>query len=364
MGNENFSPESSGSDQMGEPKGARKRSSIARPEGRPFPGRKPPLPVEVSSRAQTNQTDLKEEKAFDSVWKGPAVDDDFLWKLVRALGVLGVIVALILTISFWRMSKTTAPADESGPELASNTSYGQISNYAFHEINEALAELNAGKAAPALRRLQDLQEKDSTTPSLNYLVALAALEAGDFELADRQAVESISRKERVSEALALRAVLQTISPQKVFGDPRLRAQEILEQAIASDSADAVPMIGLARLLRSRGKSDEALKLLEAARNRLQPADSTIAVNISIELIKLQALSDEDLPSNTPSSQDVAEVVGAAYAAMRRGEFGQSAALLRLSREQLPDDLFNHILHDPAIFRFSDEPRLAEFFRNK
>lgn len=328
------------------------RRSVIRPTGKAFAARKA-LTAAPEAEAAEKVTVTGEETMAKIL---PSFDDRLLWKVIGTLAVAGVVLILALGVNFLRTPKES-PSESAG--LSEGVK--QTRDDVLAEINKAFAELNSAKPSAALKRLQDVQRRYPDTPSLSYLTALAALESGEFELAETESAKSIARHERVAEALALQAVLQTINPQKTLGDPRIRAEELLEKAIAADTANPMPMIGLARLMRARGKSEEAVKLLEGARDRLQPADSSIAVNISIELTKLQALSDDELPSPVPSSQDVAEVVGAAYTAMRRGEFGQSAELLRLSREQLPGELFNHVLHDPAISRFSDEPRLAEFF---
>lgn len=230
------------------------------------------------------------------------------------------------------------------------------------ELDGLMKDLQEGNFSQALPRMREWKKSHPDVPGLSYLTAVAALQAGETGLAEIEVAESLRKKERVSDSLALQAVLETLKADGLtLLDPRTKAVQMLQQAVAADVGNPTPLLGLARLARSKGDTEEAVRWLTAARHRLQPVDSTTAVDVSIALTKLQALPDDRLPTGLPASNNVVNVFEDAYIAMRRGNFSRAAELLRLSREQLPADVFNYLLHDPAIRRYAGEARLAEFF---
>jgi hypothetical protein len=84
----------------------------------------------------------------------------------------------------------------------------------------------------------------------------------------------------------------------------------------------------------------------------------------LTLLSLQALSetmDESLPSYLSQGHTTPEDFCAAYVAMRLGDFGKAAAILRATESTIPFDLFNYLMNDPVMRRFAREPRVMGFY---
>lgn len=81
-------------------------------------------------------------------------------------------------------------------------------------------------------------------------------------------------------------------------------------------------------------------------------------------LALQALSktqNDQLPSYLSQGHTTTEDFCAAYVAMRLGDFGKAAAILRATEPTIPSDLFNYLMNDPVMRRFAKEPRLMGFY---
>ncbi len=238
----------------------------------------------------------------------------------------------------------------------------------MEQLNSALAKLRTGNTSDAIQMLTDLKHQGGYHPSISYLLALAALQDGDTRLATTEAEKSISLKERVSDSLALLAVLETQKAsdrtQMAMVDPRRRAEALLREAIAVDPANPYPHFELATLLRYQGNRQEALQEIEAARARLNPMDSHLVMDITSRLLRLESLAAADLPPQQTSTNDPRELLPAAYAAMKRGDFDQAVDLLRKTQTVMDKELFVYLINDPAMRRFAKEPKLAEFYSEK
>lgn len=84
----------------------------------------------------------------------------------------------------------------------------------------------------------------------------------------------------------------------------------------------------------------------------------------ITLLCLQALAetpDEFLPAYLSQGHTTPEDFCAAYAAMRLGDFGKAAAILRATEPTIPSDLFNYLMNDPVMRQFAKEPRVMGFY---
>lgn len=235
-------------------------------------------------------------------------------------------------------------------------------------LDKALESLRSGRPADAITALSDLKNQGGHHPSVAYLLALAGLQSGDSQLAATEATESISLKERVSDSLALLAVVETQKAsdrtQMAMVDPRRRAESLLREAIAVDPANPYPHFELATLLRYQGNRQEALKEIEAAKARLNPMDSHLVMDITSRLLRLESLAAADLPPQETSINDPRELLPAAYAAMKQGNFDQAAELLRRTQTVMDRELFNYLVNDPALRRFAKEPKLEEFYPEK
>ena len=230
-------------------------------------------------------------------------------------------------------------------------------------LDQALGELRTGDPQKSLDQLVVLEKEAPGVSSLSYLVALAAMQAGNPELSFKMADASIARNERVSDSLALKAVLETQKSHAGtggMGDPKIRAESYLREAMVADAANPYPMIELGSLLRYRKQNEEARKLFQGARLRLNPVDSRMVADVSLELMDLGELPDDKLPPeiSDPSST---QAFAAAYLALRRSQPDRATEILQAARHQLPDDVFYYLVNDPLIRKYSREPALKEFF---
>jgi hypothetical protein len=132
--------------------------------------------------------------------------------------------------------------------------------------------------------------------------------------------------------------------------------------MASDLANPYPYIEMAMRLRGRGQNVEARKMLEAARSRLHPVDSYALLESTMLLIDLQGKPDHELPLDLDPDKNAASLLGAAYVALRRGEFSTAVGLLHTGRERLPPDLFAYMMGDPELRKFASRPEIATFYQ--
>lgn len=241
-----------------------------------------------------------------------------------------------------------------------------ISSAAAEKLKAAMVKLREGNPLEARRDLEAMEETPDAFPSLGYLVAVAALQGGEMEEADKRAEESIARNERVSDALALRAVVSTqegLDRSRVkLGDPIARSEQFLRQAIAVDPSNPYPHFELANLLRFQRKPAEALEELLLAKALLNPMDSHLVMDLTIALLKLEDAPLERLPTLSGPTQDPRLLIPAAYASMRRGDFVQAAALLQTSEAVMSPEVFDYVVNDLALRRFGQEAPLAPFYR--
>ena len=241
-----------------------------------------------------------------------------------------------------------------------------VSKEFLADLDKALADLRGGAPEKAVKELQKLEEDKTGVASLSYLLATAALQSGDLALAEEKTKESILKRERISDSIALQAVIETQkgsdpSIQK-FGDPRIRTELLLRQAILADAANPFPLIELATLLRYQKRNDEARDLLRAARSRLNPVDSHSVVDVTLELSTLQDSPDANLPQIADPAKDLAAAFSAAYVALRNGNLDEAVRILKIARNMASPDLFDYLINDPAIRRYVGEPKLREFFQ--
>jgi len=234
------------------------------------------------------------------------------------------------------------------------------------EIDEALVQLRNGDAAAALVALQRIDDDKGNYPSMSYLVALAAVQAGDVTLAEKKITETVVKRERVSDALALQAVLESMKPadptRAVMGDPKVKAENYLRQAILADPANAAPRFELATLLRYTNRREEARKEIRAAQARLNPVDAHTVTEVTLALMDLEETPDDKLPLSAEPPRNLTETLVAANAAIRRGDFATAVTLLKAGREMTNPDIFYYLTSDPVFRRYRDRPELAEFLR--
>jgi len=283
-------------------------------------------------------------------------------RLVYALAAGLVAVALFSVVS-WNLgfgAGVQNSLDEETKEKAT------VSKEFLGELDQALADLRVGKTENAAKKLQELEGSKTGVASLTYLLAVAAVQNGDIKLAEAKTAESIAKRERISDSLALQAVLETQKGSdpsiKKFGDPRVRSESLLRQAMLADAANPFPMVELATLLRYQKRNEEALALLRGARSRLNPVDSHTVVDVSVELATLQDTPDSGLPQIAEPGNDLVSAFSSAYIAMRKGDFDRAADLVKIARKMSAPDLFDYLINDPAIRRYVAEPKLREFFQ--
>jgi tetratricopeptide (TPR) repeat protein len=236
-------------------------------------------------------------------------------------------------------------------------------------LDAALADIQSGRGDAAVASLSKLQRENPNISSMPLLIANAALIAGNVELAQEKITESIERRESLSDALILQAMLEAKMAldknYKKMGAPGLRIEHLLRQAIAADCANDGPYYELATLKRFERKPEEALALLKSAQNRLNPVDSRFTVDLAIELVKLQLLEDKSLPTISDQSPlDSQTLFLSAYIALRQGNSALAAKFFQQARERLPENVFRQIVKDPAFLPYWKDPALASFLEKK
>jgi len=365
-----------------EKKSANKLASKVQPSGVPFEARAQSRPIASEWDPEPREEPAAEGR--DTALPAPAKDIAvlaeaealtrrigkhfrqglmvFLRRRVRVGVALGITLVLVV-LAVW-IASGFARHSERARMLAEISRQGVgITQEKQDRLDKALRDLREGDSEKALNQLVLLEHEAPEVASLAYLVALAAMQAGQPELSAQYVEKSIARRERVSDAIALKAVLETQGGGSgvPLGDPRLRAEGYLRQAMLADAANASPLVELATLLRYRKQNDEAMRVLEAARSRLNPVDSHTVVDVSIALLALQETPDAQLPLDIDPDKDVPSLFSAAYLAMRRGNFPEAAGILKTARERLSPDLFFYLVNDPAFRKYAREKDLAGCF---
>lgn len=281
---------------------------------------------------------------------------------IFALCVLVCITAIFSSVTAWKLG-----ADAGEKRLIEKQTKTDVMFSAeyFARLNKAFEDLRAGKSGEALKTFQALEAQNPDVSPMAYLIALTAMRSGDMDLAEEKAALSIRKREKVSDSIALQALIQAQKSgdpnTKKFGDNMLRAELALKQAMLADISNPLPMIELSALLREQGKTDEALEFLRAARSRVQPVDLIPFVDTTSSLAVLQASPDGALTEPANPDKDLTSAFSAAYIAMRKGHFDQAAKILNSTRSRTDPALFRYLINDRAIRSYSREPQLREFF---
>jgi len=229
-------------------------------------------------------------------------------------------------------------------------------------INAALKSYAYGNATEATTELETLYKRNQTIPSTSFLLALTALQCGNLKLAQQMVDESLSKAEKVSDSLALKAAIEMeFGGRGGMGDPKVRAESLLRSAMAADISNPRPYIELGSLLRFQGRNDEARKLFEGAKVRLNPVEGHPLVNTSLALLDLQQMSNSQLPTDLNPDKDTVSLISAAYVAMRKNDIPALKALLAKARDRLSTPLYEYIINDPSIKVFIRNPELAKCF---
>lgn len=260
------------------------------------------------------------------------------------LAAAGIAISVVLCVFlFWMFSHSTTTKTDSAA-----TASIPASEEAMQSIEKILSLAEAGDPSTALNLLRSLEIDHPGTPSLDYIAALLALQAGDPIEADRRARSSIAKNELVSDAL----VLQSMAGSGNAGDFSLRdskivRSEMLQQAVRMNPANPFPMIELAGHLRAQGRKDEALSLLKGANRRLHPIDTHVVVRTTLLLADLESRTDADLPA--PKTEgSLPEMFASVYISLRHGRTDLATQTLEKCRVQSTPDLFEYILGDPAF----------------
>ena len=228
-------------------------------------------------------------------------------------------------------------------------------------LSEAIGDLRGGQPRHTLDSLKSLLAKFPQTSSLNYLAALAALQAGQPIAAESFVKESMRMDQRVSDSLALLAMLEK-RKQDLTGEGKARAQELLRAAITADAANPNPHFELAMMLRDGNRREDARQELRAAQARLNPIDSHAVIESTVALMKLKDSADSSLLQSKASPRNLTASLSAAYCAMRRGQFPEAAKFLQESRAMTTPDVFHYLIGDPAFAPYRDRKETAAFWR--
>jgi hypothetical protein len=348
----------------------KEKASRLKPSGKPFLVRRV-LSEKTSAKVDQDEDESDDEESSEPEAKSPESPAkkgaSLLSRLFRiriSLGiVLIVLVFLAIGTAFWFYGEGVS-AGKSEAEALAQKEPDQIPTEVLDRVDAAVFNLRNGHSADALKTLSDI-EATNPYPSLTYLVALAALEGGDFDLVERKAQESIKKREKVSDSLALLAVVESQranDPARLkIGNSVRRAEGLLRQAISADPANPYPRFELTTLLRYDRRREEAVKELQGARSLLNPSDSHLVMGITAQIMALELKPLDQLPTKSDPSDNPQKLIPAAYAAMRLGDFPRAVTLLRAARQAMSAESFDYLVNDPSLRRYSRESQLAEFY---
>ncbi len=172
--------------------------------------------------AETSASAAKSDTEGQPELKRPAPEEQtaalaksFLRSLKKVLFIdlklVYVVIAAVL-LAFWLYSVSYDAGVSEGRRLANKEAAFdgvELDPDFSSKLNASLFKLRNGNAEESLKEIKELQTQWPSVVSMNYLVALAALETGDEDLATSKATESIAKRQRVSDSLALLAVIES-----------------------------------------------------------------------------------------------------------------------------------------------------------
>jgi tetratricopeptide (TPR) repeat protein len=280
----------------------------------------------------------------------------------RATSIFAMIAgAILLALTFFRVGESQGAREGKEAALRDMAVLEARRVYtlpaeAQQQLDAALLEVRSGNTLAGAEATAELAEKFPDVASLNYAAGLGAIQAGDFKKAIAFANASIDKGERVSDSHVLisiaEAQLRAEEPGQQLVNPQLRVREILDEAIAADPMNASARMELGSLLRYMGDEAGALRELGAAKARLHPVDSHLAVDVTVALIEVENLPMEALQPSEPTVDDVRVLFPAAYIAMRNENFELGIRLLQRCKNLLPADSFFYLVNDRAFQRFA------------
>lgn len=326
---------------------------------------------ENEAQARVRKERKRKKEALVLAWqkKGAAFLKGIPALEVRLLPFLIGSLVVLMLFSWISRQRGLAEGREEGLKEANDAATKlkvELPADVANQLNGALFTLRKGDAAGALRTLRKLEEEREDYASMSYLVALAAMQNGDIPLAERKVQETIVKRERVSDALALQSVLETQKGADLtlatMGDPKVRSEALLRQSIIADAANPYPHFELATLLRYKGQREEAIEEIKAAQARLNPMDSHLVMDVTLSLINLELKPDSAAVASL-ESDDARKLLPSAYIAMTRGQFGLAAAILFKAKTLLAPDVFDYLVNDPAFRRYAREKELKKFYGN-
>ena len=310
-----------------------------------------PSVLEESTSSPESAEELTEESpSFAPHIIALAQFQKILSKHPRMLAAAAIFTLLLTGFLFGRLQSGSS-VEEEERDLA------KPSPQLVKELNAALALIESGQSSEALQTIHTLSAKHPDVSSLDYLAALAAMQAGDLKTAQEMASLSIAKNQKVSDSLVLLSMTESGAGSRgttSLRDPKIVRESLLREAVESDVANPFPMIELASFLRSQKRDDEAIQLLKAANARLHPIDTHVVVQTSIQLMKLQQMPDEQLPA-VANEGTISEIFASIYISLRKKDYNQAAIALEKGRHQAPPDLFAYLINDPVFKPFHAEP---------
>ena len=227
-------------------------------------------------------------------------------------------------------------------------------------INQALTLLRQKQEEAAFQIIATLRLTNPRLSSLSYLTAIAALQGGDLQTAASEVAAARQSGEKVSDVYALDATLQTLEP-GAADEQVQRAEALLRQAIVADQANPAPRLQLGLQMRARGDHEAARAILASARLRLHPVDPAVTIDTILLLSELEGRPTDLLPTDLDPDKSTANLLGAAYIAMRREDYALITRLLETARARLSPELYYFLLSDRAFAPYRARPGLAEEF---
>ncbi len=255
-------------------------------------------------------------------------------------------LAVVVAASFWAGRESVSRAPVADPGLGTPVrEVAFLPAEVLDALDEAMARMRSGDGGEALGMLKRLVGEHPEVASLHYAMALAAINAGDLSAATSMAGESVKRGQKVSDALALLAVLDREKAREgipSIAPPEESAQSHLEHAIAADPLNPRPRIEIADALRKRGQIGQAAGHLRAALNLMEPVDGRLVAEATLSILEME--QDGDI-SGRPR---IATLLAHATQAARAGDGLSAGSLLAELESLLAPETFAYLVGDPSL----------------
>jgi Tfp pilus assembly protein PilF len=234
-------------------------------------------------------------------------------------------------------------------------------------LDSGFAALSEGNANKALLEFQKVQERQPALSGTDYLIALAAHQAGEKTLALQAAQRAVNKHELEEEARVLIALSENPSGKESgkavhqLADPVASMESAFRRYAALHPADPAVYCHWGDFLRSQGSYRSAADTLHRGGLRTDPTASNQVLSAKESLARLQNDPSAAPPPLTEiSSMSGEAALTAACSSLRSNRKSDALLFLARAREFYSPRDFRELMNDCAFAEYRSDPGLKAF----